>query len=267
MTVASKTTGVILAHLVFGAVLGILVIHPVAMAAAWFEVNRIAAESEQAIWSFLRGRIWLFLMPHQLPMSGLYAAIGGLIGIGFGLYGLVLRRETRTINYYEKELAQNIPALISAGESERVEFKASIRWDFHHARVNRALETVVAKTIAGFFNCRGGDLLIGVTDAGDVVGVENDYRTLKHQDRDGFQRCLTDIVRNKLGADLCPLVHVFFREIDQKDVCLVAIEPAPRPVYCADGKASRFFVRTGNNTREFDAREAINHAATRWPRK
>ncbi len=266
MTVASKSTGVLLAHLVVGAALGILVIHPVAMTAAWFEVNKITMGAEQAVWPFLRDRLWLIFLPHQLPMSGLYAAIGGLIGIGFGFYGLVLHREIRTINYYEDALARSIPALISAGENERVEFKASIRWDFQDARVNRTLENVIARTIAGLFNHQGGDLLIGVTDAGEVVGVENDYRTLRHQDRDGFQRCVNDIVKTKLGGDLCPLVHVVFHEVDGKDVCLVAVEPAPRPVYSDDGRATRLFVRTGNNTREFDAREAISYAATRWPR-
>ncbi len=258
-------TRILSAHLVLGAILGILIIHPVAMTAAWFEVNKVITGNEQAIWPFLRDRFWLIFMPHQLPMSGLYAVIGGLIGVGFGLYGSALRRGIRTVNYYEEELAQGIPALISAGESERVEYKASTRWDYHHARVNRALEDVIAKTIAGFFNNQGGDLLIGVTDTGEVVGVERDYQTLRHQNRDGFQRCITEIVKSKLSGDLCPLVHIFFHSIDEKDVCLIAVEPAPRPVYCRDGKTSRFFVRTGNNTRELDAREAINYAATRWP--
>ena len=46
-------------------------------------------------------------------------------------------------------------------------------------KINRSLEEIVLKTIAGFLNGDGGTLLIGVTDDKQIIGLENDYKTLK----------------------------------------------------------------------------------------
>jgi hypothetical protein len=39
----------------------------------------------------------------------------------------------------------------------------------------------------------------------------------------------------------------------------VMVESSQRPVFFADGDRSRFFLRTGNATRELDAAEAVRH--------
>jgi hypothetical protein len=255
----------LIAFVLFGSILGVLVIHPVAMMASWFEVSTGSALKAFSLLEFVRERFWLIFQLHQLPMGGIYAAIGGAIGLGFGLFSAVLHRDARAIRYFEGELARNIPSLIAAGESERVEFKASVRWDYARRRVNRSLENMIAKTLAGFFNHQGGMLLIGVADTGEVLGLENDLRTLRHQNHDGFQRCVTDIVKTRLGGDLCTLLHFAFHCIDGTDVCLVAIEPARRPVYVEEDKVAKFYIRAGNCTRELNVREAMSHAAGRWP--
>ena len=54
-----------------------------------------------------------------------------------------------------------LPSLIISGEGEHLEFKASVRWDFHQDKVNRALEIVIAKTIVGFMNHRAVVCLSG----------------------------------------------------------------------------------------------------------
>jgi hypothetical protein len=44
----------------------------------------------------------------------------------------------------------------------------------------------------------------------------------------------------------------------------VIVEPSDRPVYFHDGDTSRYFVRTGNSTRELDVREAMEHIGRRF---
>ena len=128
--------------------------------------------------------------------------------------------------------------------------------------VNRSLENVIAKTIAGFCNTTGGRLVIGVADNGDVIGLEKDYSTLKHSNRDGFERAIIGIVKKKMGGDLSPLIHFSFREMDGKDVCMLSIEPAPRAVYLDESNVSVFYIRSGNSTRQLDVREAVNFQKT-----
>ena len=60
----------------------------------------------------------------------------------------------------------SIEDLIAEREHDQLEFKASLRWDVKEARINKALEQVVLKSIAAFSNADGGTLLIGVEDDG-----------------------------------------------------------------------------------------------------
>ena len=102
-----------------------------------------------------------------------------------------------------------------------------------------ALEEAVARTIAGFLNHEGGTLLIGVTDTGEVAGLQADYQTLKRRDRDGFQQFLMSLVQSKLGGHVCAQVHVDFCEVRGMDVCRIMMEPSAAPVYCQDGRRGR----------------------------
>jgi len=259
----SKKFRVLVFHALVGAFVGILVLHPVTKVVYWFEFRHELGASGENLWRFLLSRIESAFVLEMMPMNLIFSLIGGSIGLVFAIYHLALVRQQRTMHYLEKELAEDLPSLILGGEGEHLEFKASVRWDFHQGKPNRALEVVIAKTLAGFMNHHGGSLLIGVTDDGEIVGLEHDYKTLKHEGQDGFERCVTDIVTTRLGADLCSLIHCVFYEIEGKDICRVIVESASAPVYLQDGKISRYFLRTGNGTRELDARETMAHATQR----
>ena len=59
---------------------------------------------------------------------------------------------------------ESLQKIISRGESITVEFKASKR------KLNRA----VYDSVCAFLNRHGGHLFLGVTDNGDIVGVDKD---------------------------------------------------------------------------------------------
>lgn len=253
----------IVAHTSLGAVIGIVLLHPVTKVVYWFEFRGSMTAEAESLWEFLLGRLDSAFALEMLPMSLIFAFIGGSIGLGFGLYHLALNTQHRTVRFLEHELAKNLPSLIKGGEGEHLEFKASVRWDFQQEKPNRALEGAIAKTLSGFMNHRGGTLLVGISDHGKIVGLEHDYKTLRQKDRDGFERCITDIVKTRLGGDLCSFVHCIFYNLDDKDICRIIVEPSPEPVYLKDGSVSRYFLRTGNGTRELDAREALAHVSRR----
>jgi Schlafen, AlbA_2 len=253
---------VMLLHGLIGATVGILVLHPVTRMVYWFEIGRAVDESP-GLWHFLINNLGTVFSAYMLPMTGIFALIGAAIGVGFGMYHLAVVAQSRTLNFLEKELAQDLASVIAQGEGEHIEFKSTLRWDSDEKRANRILEAVIAKTITGFMNHRGGSLIIGVADSGEVLGLEGDYMTLKHKNRDGFERCLIDLVKTRLGGDKCSFVHCVFYEIEGKDICRVIVESSSEAVYCQDGKVPRYYLRTGNGTRELDVREALAHAATR----
>lgn len=196
-----------------------------------------------------------------------YAEIGAILGLFFLVLYKFIHKRVINIDHLKSELNKNIFSIIQQGEGSHLEFKSSLRWDMVESRINRSLEGVVLKTLAGFLNSPiGGTLLIGVTDNGDIIGLEKDYQTLKKPSQDGFEQNLMTSIANNLGTDLCQFVHVLFHVIDDKDVCRLIVSPAPRPVFLDQGNAPKFFVRTGGGTRDLNIQEALDYIHGRWKR-
>ncbi len=163
---------------------------------------------------------------------------------------------------------RSVRRLMERGEGERVEFKSSLRWDMKRSTVNRDLEDVVIKALAGFLNSPGGgSLLIGVDDAGRPVGLGSDYESLKNvKGRDGFELHLRNLVVRDLGHSVSSLnLAVSFHEIDGHDICQVSVGPSAEPVYVTRGGQAFFYVRSGNGTRELPVNEAVKYVRHRWP--
>ena len=94
----------------------------------------------------------------------------------------------------------SISDLIAMDESQNLEFKETARWNVRASRQDPKIEHVVLKTVAGFLNAEGGQLLIGVRDDHTVAGLGPDYATLRKQDRDGFELWLRQHLDVNLSA-------------------------------------------------------------------
>lgn len=194
-----------------------------------------------------------------------YAEIGGLIGIlSLFLYKLT-HEKFILIDQLKNELDKDLSLLIMQGEGANLEFKSSFRWDLVESRINKGLEAVVIKTIAGFLNShKGGSLLIGVADNGEIIGLDKDFQCLKKMDQDGFEQAIMTAVSTNLGADICAFVHVLFYVAADKMVCRLIVAPSTRPVFIDQGNAPKFYVRTGALTRELNIQEAVSFILDRW---
>jgi DNA-binding response OmpR family regulator len=163
------------------------------------------------------------------------------------------------------ETDTEISDLISRGESNEVEFKSSARWDFRANRINKDLEKVIVKTIAAFLNSeKGGVLLIGVDDNGQIVGLQHDYNSIAKKNRDGYESFLTDILLNTTGKDSSLFIQITFHQIQDKDVCRIKVKASPKPVFVTEEKGEHLYIRAGNSTRLLSTREAIEYCKSRW---
>ena len=160
--------------------------------------------------------------------------------------------------------AEDIEKLIRKGESQNLEFKSSLRWDVRQNQVNKDLEKVIMKTIAGYMNADGGQLIIGVEDNGNIFGLENDYEALKNGDSDKFENHITQLVKSAIGADSVRNFHIIFDNIQGKDVCLITVLKSNKPVYVTYKGKEEFFVRTGNNTSSLSMKETQDYIEGHW---
>lgn len=156
--------------------------------------------------------------------------------------------------------------LISAGESRTVEFKQTARINTHTGERDPVMEQMVIRSIAGFMNADGGTLLIGVTDDGEVRGVEPDYKALgKKQNPDGFALWLTGLLDNVLGPAAASKVVVRFEDLGTATVCRVDVEPGSAPAFVRGTKGTAdLYVRLNNSTRLLNTAEALEYVRSRW---
>ncbi len=116
-----------------------------------------------------------------------------------------LRAEVGQLTAYYEDRLQKIAAQrstndlirkIAHGETRQLEFKSTLRWSIKANRDDPNMETAVLKTIAAFCNTDGGELLIGVSDAKEILGLALDH----FQDSDKFLLHL----RNLIVVDFLP---------------------------------------------------------------
>ena len=248
---------------VTGAIVGVLVLTPIYDYVDSHKQSDTIASSIDFLWSRIKE-----LLNGNLPQNSLipfYAQIGAMLGLLMqGIYSLFNRR-SQQIDLLKMEMNKDMPAIIRQGEGAFLEFKSTFRWDMQQSRTNRLLEGVVLKSVAGFLNSKqGGTLLIGVSDNGEIIGLKNDYKTLKKQNQDGFEQVIMTAIADNLGADLCAHVSILFHSITDKTICRLIVSPSFRPVYIKHGNNTKFYIRAGAATRDLTIQEAVEFVQRRW---
>lgn len=164
------------------------------------------------------------------------------------------------------EVNKKLPILdlVLEGESSKLELKQTFRWDIKQKDTNKALEKAVVKTVAAFLNSDGGNLIIGVDDGGSIYGLQDDYNSLVRKDRDGFENHFNQVIKNMIGAEFRRYIDLSFEKIEDKDVCLISVSPAPKPVYVRVNGDEDFFIRTGNTTSPLKVSEVSSYIESRW---
>jgi hypothetical protein len=247
--------------ILIGIVFGLFIFLPINELTSYYEYRQNA---DVSVWQFISDQLWRAITLQTPLKFFFYLLFGGLMGVVSLHIISLLTKRNNLIHQLSEELDKNLSALIAKGESDNLEFKSSFRYDYRQQKVNKALESVITKSIAGFMNTQGGSLLIGVADDGNILGLDEDYKTLSRKDNDGFTQLLMSSIADKLGTPACRLVRIIFHKHEEKEVCRVIVLPSPIPIYATENKEPHFYIRTGSGTREMDIQEAISFIKAKW---
>ncbi|MXV87480.1 MAG: HsdR family type I site-specific deoxyribonuclease [Acidimicrobiales bacterium] len=136
------------------------------------------------------------------------------------------------------------------GETREVEYKQTARWNVREQRKDRAMEDVIVKTVAGMLNDHGGTLLIGVTDGGDPVGLDDDYALVKPPNADGFVNWLDTLFENSLGHAGANRLTIRMDQVEGHDICRIDIPASHRPIWVKNPQGvDTLYQRRNNSTR------------------
>lgn len=168
---------------------------------------------------------------------------------------LVLRRFRSRIEGMGMRQAYSRPdqilALIAEGESDRLEFKQTLRFNVKAGKNGREIEMASMKTVVAFLNSNGGTLLVGVKDDGEVLGLcddnfENDDRALLH---------FNNLMGKHVGVHFQPFVNARIVHVDGKGVLRINCVRADSPAFLINGQDEDFYARSGPASRKLTVRQ------------
>ncbi|MEA2004040.1 MAG: helix-turn-helix domain-containing protein [archaeon] len=103
-----------------------------------------------------------------------------------------------------------IKELIGRGESQSLEFKESLK-----------LKDEIGETVSAFSNLDGGAVIIGVSDRGEVLGVDIGKNTLEE---------FANYIKRNTDPQIFPSVKI--DEVDEKNVVMIEVkEDTEKPVF------------------------------------
>jgi predicted HTH transcriptional regulator len=122
---------------------------------------------------------------------------------------------------------QDLKNLISTGEGAFLEFKQKV-----------ASPEKIAREIAAFANSKGGQILVGIGDRGEIIGTESYMEE--------------EFWLNQAAQDECiPMVPITLEllHVGQKDVLVVKVpEAAQKPVYVKGKKRRKVYIRQNDES-------------------
>ena len=169
-----------------------------------------------------------------------------------------LKRNSETIGIRPASDSDIILAAIKKGESENVEFKSTLRTNLETGEKDKRMEKAVLKTIVAFLNTDGGTLLIGVSDSGKIIGM--DEKSFENRDRMNLH--MTNLISSQIGNEFLPFINFRVADLDDGAVMRVVCEPSKNPVFLKDG-TDVFYVRSGPSSVELTGMDLLNYVENR----
>ncbi len=159
-----------------------------------------------------------------------------------------------------REIAEaDLEALIAEGESEKVEFKSTLRWNLHTGKPDKRMENACLKTVAAYLNSEGGVLLVGVQDDGAVLGMETD----SFPNEDKLLLHWNNLVRTHIGGEFGGFIRSSLESVSDKRILVVQGLRSPQPAFFRRDNDEFFYVRSGPSTNALSPSQVLAYQEQR----
>lgn len=172
-------------------------------------------------------------LEYKVFLDGRRKGIAKIISDGF-------QRLTHGETIAEKE-EDTLETRISRGEGMEAEFKSTLRVNLHTKQNDPKMEHAALKTLAAFLNSKGGTLFVGVSDTGEVIGLDND----NFPNEDKMALHLDNLIKVQLGGAVFACLKTKFGEIGGKRFLAIECSPSNKPVFLKSPSGEEFFIRAG----------------------
>ncbi len=158
---------------------------------------------------------------------------------------------------------EEVAKLIAQGEHAHVEFKSSLRTNLHTQKVDKRMEHSVLKTVNAYLNTHGGTLLVGVDDAGQIIGLDND----QFPHTDALNLHFTNMLKNHIGAEYLPFIRFDTLKVHDKDVLKVDCAKSHKPSFLSIDGVEEFYIRNGPSSAQLKGRALVDYINHQFDKK
>lgn len=152
-----------------------------------------------------------------------------------------------------------IRSLIAKGENRYVEFKSTMRMNLYSKKPGKEIELAWLKGVAAFLNTDGGTVLLGVTDDGEITGLERDV----FENEDKCRLHFKNLVATHIGAELSKYIRFVLVPVNGKTVGIVRCARSSEPVFLKEGNKEAFYIRNGPSSDELPVSKALKYIKQR----
>lgn len=184
-----------------------------------------------------------------------------MVGAKGFFYNLVkkFKKENPEIFFKKGDVLEDVLEAVEKGENEFIEFKETLRVNTFTNQFDKKIEFSVLKTISAFLNSKGGMLLIGVSDKGEIKGIKRDM----FETKDKLFLYLTNIIKRRVGESFLPFISLDFVGED-KQVLVVECIQSNKPVFLKTDEKEEFYIRIGPSSSKIEGRELIEYINKRF---
>ena len=198
-----------------------------------------------------------------VSMAGYYYIKNGRVILISGLISKFIEKNPRIFGKTPVEdYSKKIKGLIEKGESDKIEFKSTLRTNLHTSLTDKKMEHAVLKTITAYLNSNGGTVLVGVSDKGEILGTEADG----FQDKDKLNLHFTNLIKNDIGSEFLPFIQHELVPVDGKTVLKIECQPSGKRVFLKMENGEEFYVRNGPSSVKLDGSALVDYISHKFDR-
>ena len=175
--------------------------------------------------------------------------------------------EPEVIDSEETHSLQSLKEIIEKGESNQIEFKPALLYNFTTKKAGIGIKQINAKAICSFLNSNGGILFIGVNDDKTIQGLSDDFLlSNKPNVKDFFRLEFDNMIKKFISTSVFSNINADFSTIDNKEIFVVTVFPLKiGPAFLNGQFGKEFYVRGQASSLPIkDQKEIEKYCVEKW---
>lgn len=163
------------------------------------------------------------------------------------------RSNNTTINNIDIDVLK----MIEKGESKTIEFKQTFNKNVSTNTKDKEIQKSTMKNIVAFLNTDGGNLLIGIHDNGEIIGIQDDF----YISDDKYLLNFNNIIKSKIGAEFFSFIDWQIVNVQNKKILHISCKQSNYPCFYDE---QEFYIRSNPSTEQLVGRKQHEYIKRRF---